>query len=462
MYLGRIALSPLPTAPGKVFSVGNDNCDFVGTNQVPLQAAHDALPDNGGMILISSGSLFTLTAPVNITKPNVAFVGSWGSRLIALNGQSTSLFNVTAAGFLLDSLWLYCDVATANQAMVRFSSLGVRSTIRGTRFEWALTGDDANPMIGPYYDTTALKYIDGCTFLPARGVSCVYAQNGRDLRVRNSEFTNGVDGETTYVPRLAWRCIHVRHDGWADIQGCNFWGLALPAPFGGPEGDAVVLYEHDSTQVTKPEAGHLRFRNNMIEGCSFSYFGRFQGLRWGQFTGNFFGTSNRAISGVSQAALSFLSENGIGGGQFSDQILVGANQFHNCAEVISQGGVGNALYASATSDLSILGNQFSNMQMPYVCEFNTGTCSGLVIDGGNTFAPGIEVPTAAIRLSATAAAKYRIGSNTVRGFAPISKAGGVTGNVLERGITNAYTAEPSASTTFAAGANQAETFARLT
>lgn len=461
-FLGAIATTQNPTTPRKVITIGPDGCDFSGTDERAFQRAHDSLGDNGGLIYVREGT-YTFKAPVNVTKQNVWFAGSWGALIVAANGGSTALFNVTNTGFGLEGLWLYADQVVNDQALVRLSGSASRSQFNKLRVEFNLLAADANPMIGFYFDTVATKTLHQCLFLPGRGTTGIYAQLGRDLRVNNCEFTNGQDGEAVYTPRLAWRCVHIRHDGWAKLNGNEFWGLALPDPFGGPPGDAVVLYEHVTGVANKPEAGHLMMVGNRIEGCSFNYFVRAQGLRWGHFASNFFGTSNRQIAGITEAALSFLSENGIGGGQVCDQIMVTANQFHNTSEVASSGGVGNSLYAANTNDISVIANQFANCQMPYVCEFNTPTTQGLVV-ADNSFAPGIVVPTACIRLAAAAGtAKYVIGPNYSRGIATaISKAGGVTGNFLERGVTKAQAAECDGATTFAAGAAQIENWQRLT
>src|SRR5690554_6566661 len=77
----RTFLSTLPFGPGDV--VG----DGVTDNRAALQALHDALPDDGGTILLPEGTI--VAAPdattgkiVEITKPNVRFVGQGMDRTI--------------------------------------------------------------------------------------------------------------------------------------------------------------------------------------------------------------------------------------------------------------------------------------------------------------------------------------------------------------------------------------------
>lgn len=69
-------------------------CDGTADN-VQIQAAHDALPANGGVILIRRGN-YLLATTVNITKSNVTLIGEGtGSTIITGPNASVDLFSVT-------------------------------------------------------------------------------------------------------------------------------------------------------------------------------------------------------------------------------------------------------------------------------------------------------------------------------------------------------------------------------
>jgi len=104
------------------------------TLEAALQAAHDALPPTGGIILIPQNLEVTLTNSINITKPNVCIMGISGKYGLAKIKGTTSnmtMFNVDNYGFTLKELGIYGDGVIGDSTTATIIPFKINGTVNG-------------------------------------------------------------------------------------------------------------------------------------------------------------------------------------------------------------------------------------------------------------------------------------------------------------------------------------------
>lgn len=104
------------------------------TLEAALQAAHDALPSTGGIILIPQNMTVELTNPINITKPNVCIMsinGRYGLTKIQGKTPDMTMFNVDSYGFTLKEIALYGDGEVGNTPTATIIPFKINATASG-------------------------------------------------------------------------------------------------------------------------------------------------------------------------------------------------------------------------------------------------------------------------------------------------------------------------------------------
>jgi hypothetical protein len=112
---GVVKVADTLTSPSRV----SMDVDGASPRYPTIQAAHDALPSTGGMLIIDSNTTITLTSTVLISKPNVTLKGGGIDHTVLLRGNSftASLLKITADGFRICDLTI--DGGLADQTIDR-------------------------------------------------------------------------------------------------------------------------------------------------------------------------------------------------------------------------------------------------------------------------------------------------------------------------------------------------------
>lgn len=137
-YLGPIPIDQSPTAPKKGLTVGNNNCDLNGGDEVVLQKAIDS----GAKIIELKNGTFRLNAPVVSAAPDVTIWGHPGVVLIPSTNASFGLFNLTGARARIENLYVRIERPVAGQQVVQLQG-DLSESVRCV-YEQVAAGDPAN------------------------------------------------------------------------------------------------------------------------------------------------------------------------------------------------------------------------------------------------------------------------------------------------------------------------------
>lgn len=76
-----------------------------GSDGAAIQAAIDALPTEGGMVLIPEGT-YNITTSISITKNNVTIVGAGTGTILNVTAQDTIGISITADDIIIRNIKL--------------------------------------------------------------------------------------------------------------------------------------------------------------------------------------------------------------------------------------------------------------------------------------------------------------------------------------------------------------------
>lgn len=101
-----------------------------------LQAAHDALPSTGGMIVLAANTTYTLTATLTISKNNVVlWAPGWGTvirRGTSMTG-ATDLIDATGGGFIAENLTIDGNGANVISTGFEISTTGTNALLQNVQ-----------------------------------------------------------------------------------------------------------------------------------------------------------------------------------------------------------------------------------------------------------------------------------------------------------------------------------------
>ncbi len=292
------------------------------------RAARGLRAVGGGTIEILPGDYIMDDGPWEITTPFEVTLNS-GARIIPRNGNMAGAISVLPGADRTrfhGSGEILVDEFIDDQRVVSF--FGVRHC--RWSIDITMTTDDGlipgtpnlhspTPMRLLSFTACPDKHVHDCQIRPRAGSWPIQCELGGYLVMRNVHFGERdnleVVSPANELGNMEWG-IHLRNDGWCDIQGCSFHDIGrskLIPPFlggPGPQVEGLLRYDYDTTVVGFGEHGHVNFKNNRCEDVFRNSDITLRGARWFDISNNNFDNSVGEIDRDDQASIVIDREDG--------------------------------------------------------------------------------------------------------------------------------------------------------